>query len=63
MHHVSLAQAGPGDNVGFNVSKTSVKEIRRGNVVGDAKNDPPAGAKSFTAQVDNVKLQQSHVHG
>lgn len=29
----------------------SVKEIRRGNVTGDSKNDPPKEAKSFTAQV------------
>eukprot|EP00769_Ergobibamus_cyprinoides_P003839 gnl/Ergobibamus_cyprinoides/5302.p2 GENE.gnl/Ergobibamus_cyprinoides/5302~~gnl/Ergobibamus_cyprinoides/5302.p2 ORF type:complete len:116 (+),score=69.20 gnl/Ergobibamus_cyprinoides/5302:524-871(+) len=36
MHHESLPEAGPGDNVGFNVKNVSVKEIRRGNVVGDS---------------------------
>merc|ERR1712080_652776 len=41
----------PGDNVGFNVKNVSVKEIRRGNVCGDSKNDPPKGCDSFTAQV------------
>ncbi|KAK0733695.1 translation elongation factor eEF-1 alpha chain [Lasiosphaeria miniovina] len=51
MHHEQLAEGLPGDNVGFNVKNVSVKEIRRGNVAGDSKNDPPAGANSFTAQV------------
>lgn len=51
MHHEALPEALPGDNVGFNVKNVSVKEIRRGNVAGDSKNDPPAGAENFTAQV------------
>jgi len=51
MHHESLPEAFPGDNVGFNVKNVSVKEIRRGNVAGDSKNDPPQGANTFTAQV------------
>lgn len=51
MHHEQLAEGVPGDNVGFNVKNVSVKEIRRGMVCGDSKNDPPAGAESFTAQV------------
>merc|ERR1711903_150434 len=32
MHHESMPQATPGDNVGFNVKNVSVKDIRRGNV-------------------------------
>ena len=51
MHHESMPEALPGDNVGFNVKNVSVKEIRRGNVCGDSKNDPPKGASSFQAQV------------
>lgn len=51
MHHVTLPQAIPGNNIGFNVRGVSVKEIRRGNVVGDSKNDPPAETESFVAQV------------
>ena len=51
MHHESLPEALPGDNVGFNVKNVSVKDIRRGNVAGDSKNDPPRGAKMFHAQV------------
>jgi len=51
MHHESLTEALPGDNVGFNVKNISVKDIRRGNVAGDSKNDPPKETKSFYAQV------------
>merc|ERR1711990_135861 len=51
MHHESLSQAEPGDNVGFNVKNVSVKDIKRGNVASDNKNDPAKGAKTFTAQV------------
>jgi len=51
MHHTQLEEASPGDNVGFNVKNVSVKDVRRGNVVGDAKNDPPKEAVSFNAQV------------
>lgn len=51
MHHQILEEAIPGDNVGFNVKNVSVKDVRRGNVVGDSKNDPPKEALSFNAQV------------
>jgi len=51
MHHESLEQAGPGDNVGFNVKNISVKDIRRGYVAGDSKNDPPLKTPTFEAQV------------
>ncbi len=51
MHHESLTEATPGDNVGFNIKNVSVKDIRRGNVAGDSKNDPPMQAASFNAQV------------
>jgi len=51
MHHESLAEAIPGDNVGFNVKNLSVKDIRRGFVCGNTKQDPPMEAESFTAQV------------
>ena len=51
MHHESMPQATPGDNIGFNVKNVSVKDIKRGFVCGDAKQDPPKEASSFTAQV------------
>merc|ERR1712088_1261629 len=51
MHHETLDQGVPGDNVGFNVKNVSVKDIRRGNVCPDSKNDPAKEAKAFNAQV------------
>merc|ERR1719436_820954 len=51
MHHESLPEANPGDNVGFNVKNVSVKDIRRGNVASDSKNDPAKESISFNAQV------------
>ncbi|XP_042354303.1 elongation factor 1-alpha 1-like [Plectropomus leopardus] len=51
MHHEALSEALPGDNVGFNVKNLSIKDIKRGNVAGDSKNDPPRAAASFSAQV------------
>jgi elongation factor 1-alpha len=51
MHHESIPEAIPGDNVGFNVKGLSVKDIKRGYVCGDAKNDPPKEVETFLAQV------------
>jgi elongation factor 1-alpha len=51
MHHEALPEATPGMNVGFNVKNVSVKDIRRGYVCGNSKQDPPREAESFTAQV------------
>jgi elongation factor 1-alpha len=51
MHHEMLESAEPGDNVGFNVKNVSVKDIKRGMVAGDSKNDPPLPAGNFEAQV------------
>jgi len=51
MHHESIPEAIPGDNVGFNVKGLSVKDIKRGYVCGDTKNDPPREVESFLAQV------------
>jgi len=51
MHHENLLEALPGDNVGFNVKNISVKDIRRGFVTSDSKNDPALETESFNAQV------------
>ncbi|RUP43897.1 elongation factor 1-alpha 1-like protein [Jimgerdemannia flammicorona] len=51
MHHEQLTEGVPGDNVGFNVKNVSVKEIRRGFVCSDSKNDPAKESASFLAQV------------
>jgi len=50
MHHESIQQAEPGDNVGFNVRGVDKKDLRRGDVAGPTDH-PPTVAKSFTAQI------------
>jgi len=49
MHHEAMAEAIPGDNVGFNVKNVSVKDIKRGNVCSDEKNDPAKEVADFLA--------------
>lgn len=51
MHHTSVPEAIPGDNVGFNVRNVSTKEVKRGFVVSDTTRDPAKGANSFVAKV------------
>jgi elongation factor 1-alpha len=51
MHHEMLQKAGPGDNIGFNVKGIPVKDLKRGYVCGDVRNDPPKGVSDFIAQV------------
>jgi len=51
MHHEQLAEAVPGDNVGFNCKNVAVKDIKRGYVASNDKDDPAKGCESFTAQV------------
>jgi elongation factor 1-alpha len=51
MHHEVVDAAFPGDNVGFNIKGLSVKDIKRGFVASDSKNDPAADTEMFLAQV------------
>ena len=51
MHHENVPEAGPGDNVGFNVKNLTVKDIKRGYVCSDSKNDPCRDTASFNARV------------
>jgi elongation factor 1-alpha len=50
MHHEQIPKAEPGDNVGINIRGIAKNDIRRGDVAGPVDN-PPAVAKSFTAQI------------
>jgi len=50
MHHESVAEAQPGDNVGFNVRGIDKNDIHRGEVVGPAS-APPTVVESFTAKI------------
>jgi len=51
MHHEQVAEAIPGDNVGFNVKGLSVTDIKRGYVASDSKNVPATDTEWFKAQV------------
>jgi elongation factor 1-alpha len=51
MHHEQVAEAIPGDNVGFNVKGLSVTDIKRGYVASDSKNTPAMDTEWFKAQV------------
>jgi elongation factor 1-alpha len=48
MHH---EQAEPGAKRVFNVKNVSIKDIKRGMVAGDIKNDTPLPTHSFESQV------------
>ncbi len=50
MHHQSMEQAMPGDNIGFNVRGVGKKDIHKGDVLGTVSN-PPKPVKEFTAQI------------
>ncbi len=50
IHHQSIPEAKPGDNIGVNVRGISKKDIRRGDVMGHPDN-PPTVAKEFIAQI------------
>jgi elongation factor 1-alpha len=51
MHKTEIPEATPGFNVGFNIRGLSIKDIQRGFVASDAKNDPAVQIEDFTAQV------------
>ena len=51
MHHEQVAEAIPGDNVGFNVKGLSVTDIKRGYVASDAKRECAQDTETFNAQV------------
>jgi len=51
MHHTTIPEAVPGDNIGFNVKNVAVKDLKRGDVASDATKDPASEAESFVAQI------------
>ncbi len=51
MHKEQLHEAENGNIVGFNVKNLSVKDIKRGYVASDSKNDPAKDTENFLAQV------------
>jgi elongation factor 1-alpha len=51
IHCETLSEALPGDNMGFNVKNTTIRDVCHGNATGDSKNDLTVAAAGFTAQV------------
>ncbi|KAI3834464.1 hypothetical protein MKX03_032575 [Papaver bracteatum] len=51
MHHEALQEALPGDNDGFNVKNVAVKDLKRGFIAPNSKDDPAREAANFTSQV------------
>jgi len=51
MHHESMASATVGDNVGFNIKGLSIKDINRGHVASNSKNQPADKVMRFVGQV------------
>lgn len=49
-HHVTVKQALPGDNIGFNVRGISKSDVHRGDVAGHV-DSPPTVAKEFLGQI------------
>ncbi|KAJ6357881.1 hypothetical protein OIU78_005675 [Salix suchowensis] len=54
MHHEALLEALPGDNVGFNVKNVAVKDLKRGFVASNSKDDPAKEAANFTSQFAEI---------
>ncbi|KON28491.1 elongation factor 1-alpha [miscellaneous Crenarchaeota group archaeon SMTZ-80] len=49
-HHTEIPEAGPGDNIGFNVRGVEKGSIRRGDVAGHPDN-PPSVVNEFVGQI------------
>jgi elongation factor 1-alpha len=49
-HHVQIPEAGPGDNIGFNVKGVSKGDVHRGDVLGHV-DKPPTVVKEFIGQI------------
>ena len=50
LHHESLAEGLPDDNVDFGVRNVAVKDLRRGFVASNSKDDPAKEAANLTAR-------------
>ena len=51
MNNIILKEAIPGNIIGFLINDNNIKNVKRGSVVGDPKNDPPKEVESFRAHV------------
>lgn len=55
MHHEQLAQAFPGNNIGFNIKGVGRDEIKKGDVIGIPGTDEPKITDTFTARTFILK--------
>lgn len=51
INYQPIFQANPGDRIAFNIKGGNIKNFSRGQIVGDAKHNPPVEVESFLAQV------------
>jgi translation elongation factor EF-1alpha len=56
MHCEAVTAALSGDTVGINLKNVQVKDIHRGDVISDSKNDPARQATDFKAKVIILKV-------
>ncbi|GAU38329.1 hypothetical protein TSUD_61900 [Trifolium subterraneum] len=54
MHHEALTKAFPGDNVGFHIKDNTFKDLKRGYVASNSKDDPAKEAANFTSLVSII---------
>ncbi|KAL0390504.1 UNVERIFIED_CONTAM: Elongation factor 1-alpha [Sesamum calycinum] len=58
MHHESMQEALPGDNVGFNVKNVAVKDLKRGYVASNSKDDPAKEARTSPPRRSGKELEK-----
>jgi elongation factor 1-alpha len=51
MHHETVSEGLPGDNIGFSVKDIPASDLHRGYVASDANHFPAHGVSSFEAQI------------
>merc|ERR1712212_205281 len=57
----ALEAANPGDNVGFNIKNVSVKDVKRGFVTSDSKNDPAKSCEKFESLLTKIDRRSNKV--
>ena len=48
--------------MGFSIGKTGAKELRRGLICSDIKNDPARETATFIAQVKTTRIKRFHAN-
>lgn len=61
MYHKEVDEAIPGDNVGFCMLHIGFKDVKRGYVASDSKNDPAMDTEMFVAKLFVIN-HPGHIH-